>query len=261
MLGRAVVLMATVGLMGCPKLPPPQSAATVAPEQLPADVVSLLAYADEALKTDATVPLENALIAVDKALTMDPQSVEVMIRGARACAILAEGYPERGRRRWFADRGVDLAKQIERLAADRVEGHYFHGSNLGFVAATKTVGAVLALPEVVRAAKRAIEKNPRYDHAGPLRLLGTVLAKAPPWPASVGDVDEGIKYLRRAVELAPDYPLNHLFLADALLADEQTEQAVAAYQKMLTFAPQLEWERRIQKWHYDAQKALEALKR
>jgi tetratricopeptide (TPR) repeat protein len=69
----------------------------------------------------------------------------------------------------------------------------------------------------------------RYESAGGHRLLGRLHTLAPKIPLITGWVDRGkaVSELRRAVALAPDYPLNQVFLADALLRF-QAEHAAEA---------------------------------
>jgi hypothetical protein len=55
-----------------------------------------------------------------------------------------------------------------------------------------------------------------YDHAGPARVRALVLIRAPGWPLGPGDPDAGLTAARRAAALRPDYPPNHLALAEAL---------------------------------------------
>lgn len=71
----------------------------------------------------------------------------------------------------------------------------------------------------------------RYEAAAGHRLLGRLHTLAPKVPLITGwvDRDKAVSELRRAVELGPEDPFNHLFLAEALLehhpdrADEARE--------------------------------------
>ena len=70
-----------------------------------------------------------------------------------------------------------------------------------------------------------------------------VLISAPGWPTSVGDPDEGAERLARAVQLAPEYPLNHLYYGEALL---KTDKPVDAERQLLEAerlaqTPEYEW--------------------
>ena len=54
---------------------------------------------------------------------------------------------------------------------------------------------------------------------------------------SVGDLDEGIKLLQQAVQLASDYPLNHLLYGEALLADNRRAEAEREFKQVLSAPP------------------------
>ncbi len=138
-----------------------------------------------------------------------------------------------------------------------MEAHYYLGINLGQSATTKTVGAYMMVPKVVKAAEAAEKIDKMFDHAGPVRLIGTVYAKAPPWPASIGDIDKGIEHLARAVQLDPDYPQNHLHYADALLADGNLAEAEKEYRLVLDAKVPPEWTRRAERWRAQATRGLQ----
>jgi tetratricopeptide (TPR) repeat protein len=69
----------------------------------------------------------------------------------------------------------------------------------------------------------------RYDDGAAHRLLGRLHALAPKVPLVTGWVDRrtAIAELRRAVEVGPDEPLNHLYLAEALLEHQPAKKAEA----------------------------------
>jgi tetratricopeptide (TPR) repeat protein len=65
----------------------------------------------------------------------------------------------------------------------------------------------------------ALDLDPAVERAGPHRVLGRLHSEAPKIPFFTGwvDRDRAIAELEKAVEMAPDEPLNHLYLAQALL--------------------------------------------
>ena len=69
----------------------------------------------------------------------------------------------------------------------------------------------------------------RYDDGAAHRLLGRLHSAAPKIPLVTGWVDRGtaVAELRRAVEVGPDEPLNHLYLAEALLEHHPGKKAEA----------------------------------
>lgn len=251
-----VVVLAVLGC-GCHQRPPPRSAATIRASDLPRSTDRLIAYADEEMAKGTPASVENSLVALDLAVGIEPENLEARWRAARACGWLSEDY--RDRRADFARRGLDHARVALKIAPNRVEPQYYLAINLGLSATTKTIGAVELVPQVVKAAKEAAQADEAFDHAGPLRLLGSVYAKAPVWPVSVGDPDEGVKILRRAVELAPFYPANHLFYADALAADDRLGDAEREYQAVLRAPTTAGWAYKQRAWRRAAEAALKRL--
>ena len=57
----------------------------------------------------------------------------------------------------------------------------------------------------------------KFDCAGPDRNLGLLYDEAPGWPASIGSSSKARPCFERAVQLAPNYPENHLNLLEAYL--------------------------------------------
>ncbi len=244
------LLGGTLLLAGCPNRigVAPQSAATIKVSELPAEAPALVQYADGELAKLTRPAMENALVAVDKLLSKERTSFDGAWRGARACAFLAEEFPKqtaRLARIYFAERGVQYAQTAITAQASRVEGHYWLGINQGLLATSKH-GIRLA-PRVREAAEAAIKLDERYDFAGPLRLLGTFFAQAPP-ELSKGDVEQGVRLLHRAIELAPEYPQNHLHLADALVKDDKFDEAVKSYEQVLAAPSDPRWAPRLQAW-------------
>ncbi len=253
------LLIALCLLSGCPGIPAPRSTATVRAGDLPGDVEGLKKYADEQFMKQEAIAIENSLVALDKAIGLDGRSEEILWRAARATAWLADEYRDKSHRAGFARRGIEYAKRAIDVTDTRVEGHYYYGINLGLYATTKTIGAHGDVPVVAKEAEKAMKIDEKYEHAGPLRLLGSVYAKAPPWPVSIGDTDEGVKYLKRAVELSPEDPQNHLLYGDALAADKRPKEATREYQIVLAAQPMPEWAHRLERWKQEADAAIKKL--
>ena len=259
---RFLLAGSAVLLLGCPAttgLPPAKTAATVSAADLPGDVPGLVKYMDQELTKRSRVGMENVLVAVDKASALDPKSFDVAARGAKACGFLTEEFPnDKAARGRYADRGAAYARVAQAADASRVEGHYWLGINLGQLATTKTNGAEL-VPKVLEAAKEATKLDEKYDFAGPLRLLGSLYAKAPEPPVSVGDREEGVRNLERAVELYPGYPQNVLHLGDALLANDKLADAERRYNQVLNAQPDPLWAARLDAWKKQARDGLRSV--
>jgi tetratricopeptide (TPR) repeat protein len=248
---------------GC-AVPPIKSAATVTAGNLPDKAAELIKYADEIyVKSTATAnsgsaEMENALLALDKAVKLDPKGYEAAWKAARACAWLADDlYNDKTKRAHFSGRGMDYAKAAIAANTNGVEGHYYAGINGGLQATTRTVGAKFMVPSIRDAWKKAMEIDATFDHGGPPRALGSLYAQAPPWPASIGDPEIGVKLLQQALAIGPDFPQNALLLGDALIADEKYEAAKEQFRKVLEALPRPDDAHFLPKWKERAQKGID----
>ena len=258
----------TLLVCGCP-VPPIRSQATVTEKSLPEKVPDLIKYADQifaqatATPDGSTAPMENALLALDKAHELEPKSYEPAWKAARLCGWLAdELYDDKTKRAHFSGRGIEYAKAAIQANPQGVEGHYYSGINLGLSATAKLVGAKFMVPSMRDAWKKAMQIDAAYDRGGPPRALGSLYAHAPPWPASIGDPDKGVELLQQALALGPDYPQNNLLLGDALVADERYDDAKKQYQIVLDAQPRPDDAHFLPKWQSRAKKGIEdALKK
>ena len=87
--------------------------------------------------------------------------------------------------------------------------------------------------------RRAVDE--RYWSAGGLLIQGRLNTRAPRIPLFTGwiDRDLAVSSLERAVALAPDEPVNRLYLADALLRfrAERRSEAIAMLEAILAEPP------------------------
>jgi len=188
---------------------------------------ALKLYSEDAPAEDVAV----ALLATCKAFESIPQDGELNHLASRACLWLRE-Y---GRPPVCWDPGENEALTVDctrfgevAVGADRNNPAYQYYLSLNMAYALKIApltGAPFNLSSVVKALKRSVEMDPDMDDGGPLRVLGALYLKAPPWPAGVGDEEKALELLEQAVEDHPDHPLNHLFLAEAQIEDEEYDAA------------------------------------
>jgi hypothetical protein len=255
---EAIAAGALVGLLaltGCPP-PPPKSAATLRAQDLPADPAKLAEMSAQLVEKGDTVSLENALVVNDRALSIEPGSYAPAWHAAQAAFRLADAAEhDKGRRAWFAGKGAAYAEGAIKANPKGVEGHFYRAVNLGYLASTKTLGALDLIPDIEHAAKAAVDADEKYDHCGPLRVLGMVLLKAPGWPTSVGDPDEAAERLGRAAQLCPDYEINHLYYGEALIAAGKACDAVKELERVLA-APAPGSDYTEQRTHQEAQEQL-----
>ncbi len=257
-----MLLIACLVLTGCPH-PPVVSWATVRNDELPSDSAALERLAAEWETRGDRVSLENALVVRDKALASQRGLFDLLWKNARAACELADaarGDRDKVREAQFAERARRYAEQAVVADVKRVEGHYYLAEAIGLFADTKTVAAWVVLPEMLRESKAAVAADEKYEHAGPHRLLGALLISAPPWPTSVGDVDEGLEEEKRAVELDSAYPANHLYLGEALLKNNQLAAARKELVGVLVAPAPLGDELRAARWRIHASELLAQIK-
>jgi len=135
----------------------------------------------------------------------------------RACFDWADFAKDDDQRESVANEGIAACRQLIARDPKSVAGHYYLAMDLGQLAQTKTLGALRIVQEMEREFKSARDLDAKFDDAGPDRNLGLLYFQAPGWPASIGSRSKARQHLERSVELAPDYPENHLCLLEAYL--------------------------------------------
>ena len=157
-------------------------------------------------------------------------------RLARCHFLVAQLTGSESARLETAKTGASYARQAVQLRPKRVEGHYYLALNLAKVSEVRR--ELKLIKPLVRVAKAAVARDPTFDHAGPLVLLGTIYLRAPGWPLSVGDAEKAIALLRRALQVSPR-PATHFYLAQAYDEEGQVKQARSHMRQALLGAGQL----------------------
>lgn len=234
----AMVVAAAVALVACPHEIPAELQVTprelTTEIELPQSAEECVALADRiGVEGASQEDLVRALRALERAETLAGGAVDLWARQTRLLFLIAEPMAKKKARvtPWLV-RGEKLAARLKAAAPNRVEGHYYTAAFLGFRADLFRMQALDLLPRIVEDGERAIAIDERYDDGGALVLMGMVLIKAPPWPIGVGDSEEGMTLLRRAVEVS-DYPVNRIILAKALLEQEEVDEACQHLDKAL----------------------------
>jgi hypothetical protein len=156
-----------------------------------------------------------------------PADYDAQWQAAAAAGFVAEYDPVLTNRIEFAKRGLALARRGRELQPDRVEAHYWYALNVGFLADADRGYGLRAVGEMEEALQRALALDAAYDYGGPARVLGVLHLRTPAPPVSLGSARKGLRFLERARELAPEYPENWLYLAEALRDNHRLEEARA----------------------------------
>jgi hypothetical protein len=136
---------------------------------------------------------------------------------ACACYDFADFATNNPGRATIAAQGIAACRQLIAREPKSAPAHYYLAMNLGQLARTELIGALKLVKEMEREFKTAEDLDEHFDYAGPARNLGLLYRDAPGWPASIGSRRKARDWLERAAKLAPDYPENHLNLAESYL--------------------------------------------
>lgn len=232
-------LLLLLALTGCSSLPnriisfnSDQDCAALTEEQLPS-------LADSFGPASTTESLQCALTMMR---TTKTKALLMSALPARLALHLAERQPPGPDREALAAEGVKLAERALKAGGQGdAEVHYYLAANLGLAINDHPVQAAENIHRLEDELTTATRLAKQVDQGGPLRLLGMLYLKAPPWPTGVGDGDKALQLLREAVMSYPAHPLNHLFYAEALFeVDEKRNEAqaeIAKGQRLLKEGP------------------------
>jgi tetratricopeptide (TPR) repeat protein len=188
---------------------------------------------------------EKSLDDLRQALKLAPYNVQTLWRAARACAWLAEragDAKDKPHQLKLADEGVGYAQRATFVDSDRKEAHYYLAICYAMHADAVPSQGLALVPKMVKSLKKADEPvGGGVDHSGPDRVLGQIYMNAPPWPTSVGDVEEAIDKLENACDQNPEYPENHLALAEAYIKTRKYKDARKHLERVLAAEPAPDW--------------------
>ena len=118
------------------------------------------------------------------------------------------------------------------LQPDSAVSYFYRGLCRGKQGEMKGVWASLGIIEPFQEdMKKAVELDPKVNHAGPHRALGKLYLELPFFLG--GDSDKAVFHLKEAVRLAPDYAENHLGLAQILVKKNNSTQARESLHKLI----------------------------
>jgi tetratricopeptide (TPR) repeat protein len=191
-------------------------------------------------------PKDNAARVVQRASVLGPQStneelacaLRVLIASSDAKVIksslssrlslhLSEREVPGSERDRHIQQGIQQGENALKLGGDQDAAvHYYLGALMGLWLNDHPLDAGTMLTRVEKELNTASKLSESVDDGGPLRLLGMIYLKAPPWPAGMGDGDKALELLQKAATEYPQHPLNHAFYAKALIeVDDRKEDA------------------------------------
>src|SRR5665213_2452401 len=158
-------------------------------------------------------------------LATGPADPEALWKFGRACYDFADFSAIDAQREKIAEEGMAACDKLIQQQKQSIPGHYYLGMNLHQLSRTKTFGASKIVKQMEAEFKTVLDLDPKYDFAGPDRMLGLFYLDSPRWPFGFGDMTEARKHLAKALELAPEYPENHLDMIEAGLKTGDKREA------------------------------------
>lgn len=211
-------------------------------------------------RSDFAARAKKSYLEAAKRFQSDTNSVEAAWESGRACFDWAAFAAKDSDRAAVAGEGIAACRDAIARDPKSAPAHYYLGMNLGELAQTKGLGGLRIVKEIVREFQTVKDLDEPLDYAGPDRNLGLLYRDAPA-VFSVGSRTKALEHLRRAVDLAPQYPENRLNLIETLLKwNERTDAGseLAAAEKMwaearakfsgdMWAADWMDWEARLKK--------------
>jgi len=173
----------------------------------------------------------------------------------------AQTVKDKESQRNWALHGVSVSEQCLMRAPEEPGCYYYRAINTGLYHEVKIIGYQKGVKQMIDDCEKVIKLDPKYDHGGAYRILGQIYTKL---PQSVGrpdsvvrDLDKAEEYLRKAMRIDPDYPENHLYLAETLFEKEKFAEATAELAAASDLSPR--W--RLDKSHDTWQSSIKELQR
>lgn len=206
--------------------------------------------------------IEKAVGLVHDSLQLAPHNTQALWRAARLCYWKADhaGQARDAKTQLAqADEGAVFAKHAIFVDTHSAEGYYYLALCYAMHAdAAKATGLSMVKP-MLDALKRADDLDDELDYGGARRVMGQLYMSAPPWPTSVGDLDQAIEVLEDAVDDFDDYPENHLVLAQAYFKAHKYREAREHLDIVFAAKPVSDWAPDLPEWVEHARTLLKKL--
>jgi hypothetical protein len=125
--------------------------------------------------------------------------------------------------KWF-ERGIGACEKYLQKHPESVLVNYMLGVNWSVYGKAKGISKSLDLVDpIMEKMDLVIKADPGFEYGGAYRVKGRIYYKLP--GLFGGDNDKSMENLRLAVKFGPQRWLNHLYLAETLIDEDQDEEA------------------------------------
>jgi len=170
---------------------------------------------------------------------------EHLVAAARDAAIGAIKEKKESKSKELAEQGMELSERCLMSAPENPGCYYWRAVNTGLYYKIHIIGYQRGIKKMIEDCVKVISLDVGYDHAGAYRMLGQIYTMLPQTGGNAGSITRDLalaeKYLRKAVKLSPDYPENHIALAETLLALDRASESSKSLESAVLLAPR--WQR------------------
>jgi tetratricopeptide (TPR) repeat protein len=168
------------------------------------------------------------------ALASNPRNFDAAWKLARADFWMGGHVPEAERRGWY-EQGIDAARKAIALEANRPEGHFWLGANMGVMAESFGIRAGLKYRGPIKDALETVLRiDPKFQQGSADRALGRWYAKVP--GLFGGSNKKAEEHYRAALKENPISTATHFYYAE-LLEDMGRKQEARAEAQAVLDAP------------------------
>lgn len=179
-------------------------------------------------------------------------NTEQLLIGSRNAANDSIKTHNRSKAAESARRGMAMAEACLMRAPEEAGCYYWRAVNTGLYYRVHIIGYQDGVKSMISDCNKVITLDERYDHAGAFRMLGELYAKLPQTAGRADsvtrDLDLAEQNLRKAVQLAPEYPENQLALAELFVMQDKTSDAIAPLSAARNLTPQWKNDASYDEW-------------
>lgn len=199
--------------------------------------------------TACAAPKKGAISSAD----VSKMTAGELLAKAKESSEFAQTAKDGESQRNWALHGISVAEQCLMRAPEEPGCYYYRAINTGLYHEIKIVGYQKGVKQMIDDCEKVIQLDPKYDRGGAYRILGRIYTKLPQTtgrPENVArDLDKAENYLRQAVRIGPDYPENHIFLAETLLEKEKYAEASAELSTAEELSPRWRQDKSHNEWN------------
>lgn len=205
-------------------------------EQVP--VAEIIKRADGLWAQRATLDrVREGVVLLRRARTTEARNYETAWRLARfAYHVGAHGADEKERDTAFRE-GITAGQAAVKLAADRPEGHFWLGANIGGRTELQgAIGSLAAVEDIRREMEAVIRIDEGYQGGSAYLALGSVELELPKMLG--GDRERAVEYLEKGLRFGERNALLRVRLAEAYLAVKRRDDARKQLNTVINMTPE-----------------------